>query len=490
MFRNMLKRSWLSVKRKPGRSIIIGLIFFAMSNLILATLVIRSAVDESMAYAKASLGGTVSLQADMSQLREKNDGGEKPTFTRPSVTKSTADSIASSSYVKDYTYGISTSANADSLTAVESNSQGGPGGMKGHGQSEETSGDFTISGINAYAFINEVENDTMTIQQGDYFDEDSKDSCIISVDLAEANDLSVGSTITFINVYTNETVELKVIGIYDVSSDRFDANTIYMNVDTAAQFISADDYNNGDYNVENVKYELNDAADAEAFIAWINENHPELAENNLKASEDTALYEQMVGPIESVGSFATTTLIVVIIAAVVIVTLIVMINVKDRRYEMGVLLSLGDKKSHIIGQIFCELALVGTIAFVASTLTSTFLAKQMGDGLLQSQITSSQQASENNFGRPSGGPGGSSGGPQNMPTKPDNSSDSSNNSDKPSGTPSAQDDNTITELDISAKPSDFALLFAAGYGIILISLLLPAISILRYQPKQILQGKE
>lgn len=35
MFRNMLKRSWLSIKRKLGRTIILTLIFFMMANLIL-----------------------------------------------------------------------------------------------------------------------------------------------------------------------------------------------------------------------------------------------------------------------------------------------------------------------------------------------------------------------------------------------------------------------------------------------------------------------
>lgn len=503
MFRNMLKRSWLSVKRKPGRSIIIGLILFAMSNLILAAIVIKSAVNEQMEYAKESLGGTVTIQADMEKLRENmGEPGEKPEesstaasgrakFERPSVTKSIADKIAKSEYVKDYTYSISTSADSDGLTAVEST--GGFGGNFGGGRmggpdAEENSGDFTISGINSYAFIQQVENGTMTISSGEYFDEDDNDKCIISVDLAEENGLSVGDTITLTST-SDKTATLTIMGIYDVSENMFDANTIYMNVDTAAEFISDDDYNDGDYKVENVSYELKNAENAEEFINWINSEFPELSENNLTASEDTRAYEQMVGPIESVGSFATTILVIVVIAAVVIITLIVMINVKDRRYEIGVLTSLGAKKLNIIGQIFLELIMVGTVAFAASTVTSTALAKSMGQGILDSQIASSQEASEKNFGRPSGGPGGM----QKPGAMSENSSSSapempsSDDSEKPN-TP--ENENVIDEIDISAKSSDFALLFACGYGVILVALLLPAISIMRFSPKKILQGKE
>ena len=70
MFRNMLKRSWLSIKRKLGRTIILTLIFFMMANLVLAAFIIKSAVSAQMNYAKSTLGGTISVQADMDAIRE------------------------------------------------------------------------------------------------------------------------------------------------------------------------------------------------------------------------------------------------------------------------------------------------------------------------------------------------------------------------------------------------------------------------------------
>ena len=495
MFKNMFKRAWLSVKRKPSRSIIIGLIFLAMSNLILATIIIKSAVNESTEYAKEALGGTVSLQADMSAMREnmKSQNMEPgQMFERPSVVKNTADAIAKSSYVKDYTYSISTTANASALTAVESNKPkmggGGPGGMDKQSSSTTTTGTYTIYGINAYAYVEGVDEGSTFLKSGDYFDESSTDSVLISVDLAEKNNLSVGSSITFTNIYTSKDVKLKVIGIYDSSSNFSDANTIYMNTDTAAKLLSTDDYNNGNYKVEDVSYTLVNAEDAETFIAEVKEKYPELAENKITIAQDTAMYEQMAGPIESVGSFATTLLIIVIIASVAIIALIVTINVKDRRYEMGVLLSLGAKKTNIIGQIFVELAIIGTIAFGLSCCTATALAKVMGQGILESQTASSQVESQKNFGRPTTGGGGGNA-PAGMPSDDSSNTKAPDDEMMDNNAPDKSDE-TITEIDINAKPIDFVLLFVCGYSIILLALLIPAINILRYQPKTILQGKE
>ncbi len=482
MFKNLFKRSWLSVTRKLSRTIIIGLVLFAMGSLMLATIIIKSAVNESTEYAKETLGATVSLQADMSKLREERKSSDdkdfdpSKMFERPAVTKSTADKIADSDYVKDYTYSISATADADSLTAVESkgpsmgDNKGGSFGNFGgktDDSSETTTGDFTISGINGYAYIDGVSSGTLTISDGTYFNEGDTDKIMVSADLAEANNLSVGDKITFKNVYTNKTAQLTIIGIYDSSLNFSNANTIYMNIDTAAKFLSNDDYNKGDFDVESVSYTMNNAEDIEAFISEINENYPELAEANITASEDTRVYDQMVGPIESVGSFATTILIIVTIASIIVITLIVTINVKDRRYEMGVLLSLGAKKINIIGQIFVEIAMIGAVAFGLSACVATALADAMGQTILEAQVANTTE----NFGRPSGGPSG----------------DMSIPSDFKGEMP---DDNQNYSIDIHAQPIDFLLLFVCGYGVIILALLVPSINILRYQPKQILQGKE
>jgi putative ABC transport system permease protein len=225
---------------------------------------------------------------------------------------------------------------------------------------------------------------------------------------------------------------------------------------------------------------MTNAENADAFIEEINAKYPSLEEDGLSLSIDDSAYEQMVGPITSVGSFATTILVVVIIASIIIVALIVTLNVRERRYEMGVLLSLGATKFNVIGQILAELLIVGTVFFALSIPTSTALAQLMGDSLLDSQVSMSKEEQQDNFGRGNnaGRPdmgGGMMMGGSGAPGMP-----SSTNSDV----------ETITEIDVKASPENYLILFAVGYGVLLLALVLPSVNILRYQPKQILSGKE
>ncbi len=500
MFYNMLKRSWLSIRRKLGRTIVLTLIFFMMANLVLAAITIKSAVAAQMDYAKSTLGGTVTVQADMDAIREtqreKMEAGadRKEMFgqmARPQISVTTANKIASySDYVKDYSYEVSASANAGDLDTVEraSNVPEMPGGAGGFGSRKdddaELDGDITISGVNAYAYISGVKNESMTIKDGTYFDEDTDDSALISYEFAELNELKVGDTFKIKNIYSTDEIELTVIGIYDSSESRADANTIYMNTATAAKFLSEENYNDGDYDVSNANFYMLNSDKADEFVERINSDFPELAENNLKIAVDTSEYDAMSGSIESVGSFATTILVIVIVAAVIIITLIVTLNVRDRRYEMGVLLSLGAHKRNVVAQIATELVIVGTLGFVLASVSGTFLAKSMGQSIIDSQTTASKQQSEKNFGRP----GASTSGGSSMPSG--GSSDGGDFSPKNMKEQIMSGREQKIELDINATPIDFLLLFVTGYLVIIFALILPSVNIMRYQPKEILAGKE
>ena len=504
MFRNMLKRSWLSIRRKLGRTIILTLIFFIMANLVLAAITVKTAVNAQMDYAKSTLGGTVAIQADMNAIREKQNaeiesGTDRREMFRemvqPAVDVETANEIASySEYVKDYSYEISVSANSNNLETVETktpsrggNMPGNQGGNRNSNDSNVLDKDISITGINSYAYISAVQNESMEIKDGSYFDEDSQNQAMISYEFSELNELKIGDSFTIKNVYTEADITLTVIGIYDSSEFNTNANLIYMNTETAAQFLSEDDYNEGNYNVSSVRYYMINSDNAEEFVNKIKEDFPDLTENNLTIAVDTSEYDAMSGSIESVGSFATTILIIVIIAAIIIVTLIVTINVKDRRYEMGVLLSLGAHKSNIIGQIVCELLIVGTLGFALASATGTFFADKLGNSIIESQTAATAQQAEKNFGRP-GAQVSSGNNDSNRPSMPEASAPGSSTNMKNRIMANAQ--KSEVKLNINATPIDFLLLFVIGYAVIILALILPSINVLRYQPKAILAGKE
>jgi len=501
MFKNMLKRAWLSTIRKPTRSIILATLFFVMANMILATVVIQSSVNRSIDYAKETLSGIVYLQPDMEAIRERamanmpNPSQGQPTsirIGRPDIPVDMVNDIADSKYVKDYTYGISGRADANGFDPIESDN-GMSGGMMIGGNGSFTRsramGNMTILGINSFAFVAGVDSGDVKLADGNIFDETTNNSVMISYGLASENGLKVGDTIRLDTVSMGEeaevrTIELTIIGIYDTTADNADPNTIYMNTETAAQFnLEGSGEVPDNYSVQNVKYYLTNAEYKDAFIAEANDKYPNLADDDLTLNIDDSAYQQMAGPIESVGSFAAVILFIVVIASVAIITLIVTINIKDRRYEMGVLLSLGATRKNIIGQIALELVAVATVGLILSIGTSTFLAQAMGDSMLSSQISMNEQRSETNFGRGMNASGQQGGGrpmtSQRMGGGPINIMGGSNSDAEP-----------IDEIDISASLSDYLILFISSYIIIAVSLIIPSINILRYQPKTILTGKE
>ena len=132
--------------------------------------------------------------------------------------------------------------------------------------------------------------------------------------------------------------------------------------------------------------------------------------------------------------------------------------------KMGVLLSLGAKRSNIIGQIFIELAIIGTIGFALSLGTSHFIAQRMGDALLAQQISASKTESSDTFEQ------------RGMNAR----------AEKPKKSNAKQ----INTIQVSTGPSEYAILFGSGYLILVIAMIIPSITLLRYQPKAILAGKE
>ena len=75
-----------------------------------------------------------------------------------------------------------------------------------------------------------------------------------------------------------------------------------------------------------------------------------------------ALYQSMLEPLNNVASFSKNVVLLVAVAGVIILTLIIMITIRERRHELGVLLSLGETRTKIILQLFIEVALCMILA--------------------------------------------------------------------------------------------------------------------------------
>ena len=141
-------------------------------------------------------------------------------------------------------------------------------------------------------------------------------------------------------------------------------------------------------------------------------------------------------------------------------------SIKDRNYEIGVLLSFGEKKTKIIGQFIIELVIIATIGFILSIGTAKIASQKLANVIIENQETQSE--TNEKFGRGDRGFGM-------RPTM-----NISKNKDV----------EVVKTVNVDTSVKDIIILFGLGYIIIISSMVIPSIKILNTDPKSILTGKE
>ena len=105
--------------------------------------------------------------------------------------------------------------------------------------------------------------------------------------------------------------------------------------------------------------------------------------------------------VNNVATFALTFLILTLVIGAIVLFVINQINIRERKYEIGVLRTIGMKKSLLTFQFIIELSIVAFIALLLGCGIGTVLSKPVGNMLLANEIENSQNSMNeinNNFG--------------------------------------------------------------------------------------------
>lgn len=481
---NFIKRAFYYIKEKLGKSILLFIVFLFIANLVLAGLTIQNASNSSLQETRKQLGSTVTL----SGARQRGEPGSDRSAVRQEparVTQTMAESMLSSGYVSNYNFSVETMAIAEGFEAYQDEAattettveNGGPGGgmMPGVGIGSMTM-DATnmIEGVLNLTYQSDFQSGSNTLLEGRYITDADGTANVVVIEeqLATLNDLSVDDTIQLRSSTDSEPITYKIVGIFQASSDTsssfpsgfamMDAsNKIYMPYQTANVLSGAEDITS----FSSATFYLTDPANIEAFKTFGETTGIDLTKYTLDAND--ALYQRLAGSIETTGVFAKIMVYTVIIAGSIILLLIIMLSIRERQYEIGVLLALGEAKLGIIVQFITELALIFVAAALFTGITGNFVAQQVGSVL----TSTSASSSTSQMGGPQGGnfQGGQmpSGGIVGMP-----------------GSEMAAE--VDTSLTIQPSTSDYAMMIGAGIGIIIIATAAPALVVLRKKPKEIL----
>lgn len=483
---NFLKRSFLSVKARKGKSLLQIFVFSVICVLVLAGLSIQTAAKKSSDLARQKLGADVTLQVDMDKMREnmqaQQANGERRRFQPTPIPVETAEELTSYNQIKGYNFYSSTTALASNfepitneeteVTEESTNTQSdGPGGRMGGNMSQ---GDISLQGVSFTDSAPEFMDGTATIVEGEHLTEADSGSAVALIEqtLAEENNLKVGDTISVKNPRDESLkLELKIKGIYKTESVGSDTgmdftamipyNKLYVPY-SAASLIKG-----SEGTIDSAIFYIDDPAEMESFIAQA-KKESSIDFDTFKLDADDQLYQQMVGPIENVASFSNNIVYLVSIAGAIILGLIVMMSIRERKYEMGVLLAIGERRWKLAGQFIVEILLVAAISLGIATVSGNEVAKKVSDQLLKQELQSAEQvtAPESFRGRGMGFAGGGMPGVQIEQTE------------------------TIEEMDVSVTGDDLTLLVMIGMLIAIVSALLPSLTVLRLQPKTILSRQD
>ncbi|MBO5138901.1 MAG: ABC transporter permease [Bacilli bacterium] len=413
----IIKSAFRNMIRNKGKNTLIAVI---MTIVILCTCVglsINSAGENLVQIYKKTNPLEVSFKLDMQSLRGASDD-VKNSFQ--SITIDDINEYVDSDYVKDYYYTLESSISSSSISPVEDNVRTssdyneGEDGRLGFNKKMQDAGDFRITSYSNFAYLDDFTSSIKKITSGQMID-DSFDGNIIVISeaLAKENDLDIDSEITFY-IPSNEdyTMTFKVVGIYEDNSlsdsDNFmnmnalnSSNQIYTNIESVQEILNNSENDNSKIvsnNGLNVKVYLKNNDGLEKYTKEVQSKG--LSDYySVVTNEDNIL--RTLKPVQNIASFSLTFLIVILIIGIVILMVINFLNIRDRKYEIGVLRAIGMSKIRVTTLLILEIFFVALISLFVGTFGGAILSQPITNKMLASEISSYNEDVKNiqgNFG--------------------------------------------------------------------------------------------
>ena len=257
-----------------------------------------------------------------------------------------------------------------------------------------------MNGITASKSNIDFKSEVLKLEKGRHIEENDNNKIMIHEKFAELNHVNLGDKIKLSQ--EGKTLELEVVGIYSgektntfngLSSD-FIENTVYTDYKSSQELSNLIANNK----VTSVEYGVEDPTKLDDVIKAV-EN---LGINNLMVSKSNKNYELVTSSVESITKITNMIRIGSVVVGVVILSLILMFWVRERTYEIGILLSLGTSKVNLVLQFIVEVLLVtivglmialgieiATIKYLASNVGSIFseeLPKSIADELMKISV--------------------------------------------------------------------------------------------------------
>ena len=236
-----------------------------------------------------------------------------------------------------------------------------------------------MNGITSTKNNIDFKSEVLKLEKGRHIEENDQNKILVHEKFASINNLNLGDKIKL--EQNGKNVEFEVVGIFSgektnnfegLSSD-FIENTVYTDYNSSQKLL---DYSSNN-KVTSVEYGVNNPTELDDII----KNVESLGINNISVSKSNKNYELVTSSVESIIKLTNMIRISSVIVGVVILSLVLMFWIRERLYEIGVLLSLGISKINLILQFVVETLMVTIFGFLSALGLEFILLKYLSSNI-------------------------------------------------------------------------------------------------------------
>jgi len=397
----MINRGIKNVFRNGIRTIAIVFILAVSISMALVMFMALKTVNGKIDSVKSSIGNTITVspagirgfEGGGTLLTQENANTIKSLANVSSVTETLTDRLRNENSATSNFPGGDTSSN--STTNLNSSIEPGSFGNRQRNfenQSQDTSTSANVSTQVpsmpiSITGVNKISNAALSVSEfnltsGEKIDPTSSENvAMVGKDLAEKNSLSVGST------FTAYGQTIKVAGIYD-TGNTFTNGSIIMPIKTVQNLSSQTDQ------INSIIVETDSIDSVSPVQTAIKEKLGSSVD--VTSSQDRS--SQAIEPLQNIKTISFYSLVGALVAGAIIIFLVMVMIVRERRREIGVLKAIGASNVVVTGQFVSEAL---TLTLISSVL-GVILGIVLSNPILKVLVSNSQSTSSSPG---EGGPG-------------------------------------------------------------------------------------
>lgn len=375
-FNRALKYCW----RQRLRSFLLLLTFTLLSTTVLIAISSEKAVEQGTKQIKETVGASVRIeldtnnQANYGSAEDFGNGASGYTYNGDFITEKIVDKISKLENVIGYN-----AKSSEGYWGVPKSFSPFPAMVT---EGLATPYQAVLNSSLDTRFL----NGTYKLEEGRHIKADDSYVALISKELADKNNLSVGDTIEFITETDIDITDttFKIIGIFSgtegmsksaITPSDIPANLGYIDMNSLSELYDSEGYDFLDVYTHTPE-------EAKELMETI-KNLPEVKGKTFTFNLNSEDFDLVSTPLSSFGSMVDTTVFVLTIIGVLIVVLLLVLWTRGRKKEIGILLAVGRSKVEIVGQFLTENILITFLSMIVSAGLSITFADKIGAYIVQ-----------------------------------------------------------------------------------------------------------